>query len=468
MSGPNLTDTSYLKPVDVGQLRKELRVAARAAQRTDVKNPSSLGEDDARFLGDLASRLGAEARTAATDTSKRLTHISDLVSQLGAHVDFEKVRNETETDLNDMSVASTRAHGDIKEALKLYQEQKDHFQEYREHRGLRRPAAAPPHVFGQTWMLYVFGATEAILNMFFFAGGNALGFLGGLIFALLVASLNIIAAFLVGFSVTKWLNSIYLAKKVIGGVACLVFFGGLTASHLMVAHFRAQQMLAGESGEFASGSVYFDRALDRFSANPILLPDIESYVLLGFGIIFGLFAWWKGYHFGDPYPGYTKQFGALQNRRLDFEAEYHRLLDMLEDVRDRVRDRISAFIDSIGPSVRMMKSNASEAEALVGHYETFLNSIDGAYRIVSHEYCNAAGIDAQDDELEKYAGSYFDHKLEFADGVARLRREASEASQLADGVKQEASEYRRQIIARIGETEMAARAAAEGLDGALS
>lgn len=459
------TDVSYLKPIDSERFLKELDIPSRVDRRTKSASDQGQIEQDTAFNSQVRSRLDALRQSATADTNKRINLLADLIYQHGANIDFTAKQNRIERDVNEMSVEVTTSTGEIEHLSELYQEQKEHYKDYRERRKLKAPAAKPPHAFKYTWELYLFWGGEAVMNMFFFAGGNALGFTGGLIFALLVSSVNIAFSFFVGFLFTKWLHSIFILKKVIGMIASLGFGLLLIGGHCVVAHYRAQQMLAAERGEFLPESEYFTAAVEALSGNFWLLPDLQSYVLMGLGVFFGLWAWWKGYHFGDRYPGYTKEYRVLQERRDDFEEEYNALFESLGSVRDDVVEQLDDFINGISPSVNAMNANAAGARNLVSNYRTFIESCDTAEELAIAEYARLSGNEPIEAKSEADNTKIGGEVRELEDLAERIDREAQAAQDTADGVRAEVTEYRRLVLSKISEIETQAKKATEALDG---
>ncbi len=396
----------------------------------------------------VAARLDAMRQTAANDTFKRLNLMSDLIHQHGSRVDFSRTETEIEAHLNEMKANAREAGGDIESLRERFIEQKAHFTAFRDRRSLKRPAAKPPSAFGTTWLLYIFWIVESLINMLLFAGGNALGFVGGFFISLLISSVNIVFSFLFGFVITKQVNSIFIGKKIGSWLLIFGYFILLIAAHFVVAHYRAQQLLGSEEELYLTNTEYFVHALQALQANFWLLPDFESYILLGLGVLFGLYAWWKGYHFGDRYPGYTKEFKDLEGHRREYEDRCTDLINELKSVRDDAVARIAAFIDSVGPSVQAMQSNAAAARSLVEHYRTFAKSCDLTEELVGRKF---AGLTSP--ASSENAKSRSQDRAGIIEEMSRLvdamLSETSSTVTYADGVKLAARNCRDRVLMEI-------------------
>lgn len=452
MRGSEISDTSFLKPIDSAKFVEELNIGAKVEERQKREAEAERHDLDAAFVTEVSGRVDAMKQTASTDTHKRMNMLADLVYQHSACVDFAPLQNDIEKDLNEMSVSVTTSTGDIGHLREVWDEQKDHFTDFRERRGLKRPAVKPSGLLNKTWELYLFMIGEAVLNMVFFAGGNAMGFTGGLIIALLIAAVNIGASFFIaGYFLSKWTHSIFIVKKLIGWIGSLAFLPLLVASHFVVAHYRAEQMLAAERGEFLAESEYFTAAVAALTENFFALPDIQSYILLLIGIGAGGYAWWKGFHLGDRYPGYTAEYANVEKRRAEFENAYRELFNELEDIRDDVVGRLKAFIDNIGPSVTAMNANVVNARNILGHYQTFLESCETARHSALSAYRN---------RLPESERSGLEEKVENAPDLSglntlidQLNGELKAAQNNAEDVKLQATEYRRKVINKIEDIE---------------
>ena len=464
MRGPDLRDVSYLTPLDGERFLDELDLAGRAQRRKSAGEADRMSED-AGFRSRLEARLDALRQTAANDTQKRLNMMGDLIHQHAASIDFTRTETEIAADLSRMKVEAGAAAGEIETLYERYREQRAHFAEFRARRGLRRPAAPPPNVLRYTLVLYVLWVLEAAMNMLFFAGGNVMGLAGGFVLALLVSSVNIGAAFAVGFLLTKWINSVFLLRKAIGWLSSLVFLPLLIAGHFVVAHYRAQQMLAAEEGEFLANSEYFALAVAALFENFWVLPDFESYILLIIGTGFGPYAWWKGYHFGDRYPGYTKEYKDLEEHRLDYEWARDDLVQRLEGVRDTAIGRITAFIDSVGPSVQAMLANAAAARSLVEHYRTFLKSCARTAELAWAEYVDTACGGRAPEGAPVETPDSSSEIAELSRMVEQMAAEASAARDGAEAVRKAARSYRDEVLSEIKATEREIVAKIGGRDG---
>lgn len=449
MDGDDLVDTSFLRPVDVPRLARELNLDARASERPTLSEAERKSAD-AAFVLDVSNKLNGQRQTAEQDLWKRLDTVQQLMLSHSARVNFAKCKNESEADLNDMRVLLRKEEGELTERSAFYHQELMSFESYRMRRKLRGPAKAAPSGLTAFMDLMFIWLAEGILNMYFFKVGEKSGALGGLILALLISAVNISICLAIGLFVTKLKNSVSLTLKLVGVAFSVVFVPILVYAHYCIAQYRAQEQLASETKQLLTASQYWANTLQSVQDHPFEFTDPISFLLFLISLGFGIYAWKKGYDHGDPYPGYTKRYKDYRAHREHFEKLQNYVLDCLVTTRDGIVGRISEFIDEVGPSLVAMEQNASNASVLVGHLQAFRDSCDQATIILANRYFSADG-GAPAALIAQYSVSSFDEVLRqrFDVQLSNLRDSVTRAQTSAQTATAEADQYRRLAIAEI-------------------
>lgn len=189
-------------------------------------------------------------------------------------------------------------------------------------------------------LLILLVSFEGVFNASFFAEGLSTGLLGGFFYAVTLASINVLTAFILGKTVIRWCFHSRTALKITGLAAlistlCLTVFNALAIGHL-------RNAILIESTNPTKD------ALQALLMSPFALDDLMAWVLFLVTIGFGVAAMTDGLFIDDLYPGY----GHISRRTKavvdEFEEEF-------EDVRTELEDLKQDNIDAL--DAEMIKAN---------------------------------------------------------------------------------------------------------------
>lgn len=219
-------------------------------------------------------------------------------------------------------------------------------------------------------ILFIAILVEGVINASFFP--QDLGLIGGFTIALFVSFVNVSVCFVTGWLFLRRINHNKWYIKLLGGavfVAVLVFTFGL---HSSVAHYR--ELVVHGPGLF-----------DVVNFDPRGLRDIESLLLLAIGWVISVLAFWKGYTFDDPYPGFGRKYRKwkkIDDALLGAEKDYRkRVIDISMNAVVQVR----AIPRDLEPKEKQIRNLSVEVETYfqcVNSYYTQAN--DAAKALLTH------------------------------------------------------------------------------------
>ena len=138
-----------------------------------------------------------------------------------------------------------------------------------------------------------------MLNGSFLAVGSEQGLVGGIFAALAFAALNVGGAFMAAILGARLLTHRNALLKIVGALAVVTWVCFTFLLNLALAHYRE---VAGEFNTEAGRNV-----ITRLQEAPLLLNDVQSWVLFGIGLLFAVAAFADSLLlFFDPYWGYDK------------------------------------------------------------------------------------------------------------------------------------------------------------------
>jgi hypothetical protein len=290
-----------------------------------------------------------------------------------------RLKTEAEDALAKLRGASSRSIADLGPL------QAAHFDATKELEAFKRRHRIdrPPRINSKRWttfgLLTVLVAFEAILNGVFFAKGSELGLLGGIGTAIGISLVNIVFAFMLGLFPARWTNHRNILVKAIGTILSTSGFAAIICVHAFAAHLREASARVGEE-------LAFKEALQTLSADPLNISDLNSFYLFALGVVFALSAFYKGYTFDDPYPGYGAVSRRAHRARERYSDEHSLLFDDLDDIKDATMQSLQAGISRIPLFPQSAAGIRAERSALVQTFRNYESQIETAANVLLTRY----------------------------------------------------------------------------------
>ena len=459
-----VADSNLLRPVDASEFAKTLKIEKAAERRaTSAKEQQELL--DAQFRDEAASEIKAVYNKAVQNFSDHAQAVRGYIHTLAAKLDFTPLHGRIQGDINQLKRYIEQERSELLELHKIYREEDASYERFRSERGLTRPPA--PHVNPGIYMidLIILWFVESVINAVFLipvSPSPAAGFINSVV----ISSVNVILALLIGFYITKRVNHPNIFNKVAGFVSIPVTVVAFGAFHYFITQFRAQLEIAAEHERTAEmfvevGQVeLMNRTIAYILENPFRVPDLLSAVLFLIGVVLAFYAWWKGYHLGDEFPGYTRRFKIREERRKKFQDHRREVFDQAQSIRDSAMEDIDAFIGDIAPTIHVMQSQQAAWGALRKKFEAFRSSCDDALDYSLNKYVSEAcgGIRPEAFSAKPALTSETD-LANFDTEFAEIASAVSNADGAATLAKDEAAGYRVEVREIIEETSSDLKAA---------
>lgn len=241
---------------------------------------------------------------------------------------------------------------------------------FKEINGLSRRANDPKDSIYHFSVIFVFIAIETIINSFFFE--NQRGLVGGAVVALAISVVNISLACLLGYLFIHK-NHNNLIVKIYGWTCIIIFFLMTIYLNSIFSTFRAEYQLITDPSDFRQTAAAFRIALSNASSIflfSIPFLDILSFILFFVGCLLCIFAFYKGYSFDDPYPGY----GAINKRYLSAESTFI-------EANNSARNKVSSFIDRHMSDLVKIKTSFAELVSLIGRLKGKISDVFQSYKM---------------------------------------------------------------------------------------
>jgi hypothetical protein len=388
MGTPNgaLPGIPIFPPLDVEQVARELRLDERAekAAMAGQPAPDADGPDAAEL--DVLGKIEQCARKASEDYLTQRDLYEERIRKAAITPDLQvQIEAAGSNAVADFKAEILNDQNQLHTLLRAVGGREAEFREFRDRHCLSRlpkNISKGERTFALL-LLVVFVLLESILNGMFFAEGSEAGLIGGVVQALVLSVLNVGVAALFAMYGLPLLFHRKGGVKLIGALVTLVFAVWLIGLNLAIGHFR-DLFIAG------AGSVQMAELLNRLTADPLLLGDAKSAILVLLGIALGLLAIIDVAAMRDLYPGYGT-VGRERERAVEHYAEENaKSLAAMMQLRDQTVEDMSSAIELIRGGQFGMQEAIEGRSRLHHNYRSYLDHLAVVHERLIQRYreCN--------------------------------------------------------------------------------
>jgi hypothetical protein len=314
--------------ISVETLARELNLEGKAKERGQQDQPPthSASMDDVEHS--ILERIHADRKAAHQELIDQLETYSNRLGALDFEGRFATIQHAAPAAVGEFRAEALQGRDrlyQLRRTLVENERERDAFRKW--HRLVRAPRVSSGiATFLKIAFLFFLFTIETYINGVFLAKGNELGFIGGVVEALVFAILNVVVSFFLGLLGVRQVNCRGFFRKMAGAISIVCWFCFAIGLNLALAHYRE-----------ISGVLYEDagaRVLKRLATSPIDLADIKSWLFFSLGYVFSMAALIDGIFFTDPCPGYAE----LEKRVLRAHDTYidtkNELIADLKDIRE--------------------------------------------------------------------------------------------------------------------------------------
>lgn len=376
-------------PVDIQTVSRELRLKELAESSAKNEIPHTADQDPDSAELDIRSEVETRARKAAEDFRSQMslyegrirraliTHDQRVPIEAAAQNAFADFEAQTVDDLNHLAV--------LKSSVEGHQQEFDHF---RSAHGLwRLPRIITPAGKLTRWLvLAIILVLESVINGTLFAEGSTRGLIGGVIYAIAFAALNIGGAYLCARFALPYIRYRGFVGKAWGILGTMIWVTWLIILNLALAHFRDLFVRAAATAD-RGVLVPWEMWLTQMLQSPITgIVESNSIVLGMLGIALGLAALVDASGLDDPYPGYG-EVGRRREFSIESYAEAQSFcIARLKDRRNEAVSDMTAVIGLVRESEYDLRLALEGRERLHQNYAAFLESLRTAQERLIREY----------------------------------------------------------------------------------
>jgi hypothetical protein len=298
--------------ISVDVLARELDLAAKGQERGKLDQPTthSATLDDVEHS--IVERILGERKLAHQEFIDQLETYSRRLGALDFEGRFATIQHAAPAAVGEFKAEALQGRDRLYQLRRTLVENERERELFRRRQRLERAPRVSSGIATFLKIAFVFFlfVVETYVNAVFLAKGSELGFIGGVVEALVFAILNVVVSFFLGLLGVRQINSRGFFRTLIGLLSIIFWLGFAIGLNLTLAHYRE---ITGVIYDDAGGQV-----LRRVVAAPLALSDIKSWLFFALGFVFAAAALIDGIFFTDPCPGYA----ALQKRVLYAHDDY--------------------------------------------------------------------------------------------------------------------------------------------------
>ena len=359
----------FLRPIDTDSLARQLGLKENGVQRGTKELPGSAERIFDALEQSIVQRVVSEWTWQGDELINNLRAYAARLIGYSVTSEQAQLGLAAKNALTRLQSASIQADAQLGPLKEHYLGARKELHDFRARHRLDRPARNPARRWTTFGLLFVLIAIESVLNGFFFAKGAVFGLIGGIGTAIGISATNVVFAFLLGLWPARLINRRNVLIRVFSFLVTLAGLAALIALHAFAAHFRDATALVGEDRALR-------KAIEGLLEAPWVLADLNSFYLLGLGLIFGLAAFWKGCTFDDPYPGYGAVFRRAEHAREAYSDEHHLLFEDLEAEKEDTVRRLKEGIARIPHFPQHAAEIRAQRAALVERFRAYEASVE--------------------------------------------------------------------------------------------
>ena len=384
--------------VNVDVIGRNLKLEKRGVRDAKAGMPKSDAEGLSQAEYEVVERVG-ELRNRGLEHYE--LQIGVYASRIrGARAERDSVEVEAGQFATEFEIESRACANHLNNARQLVKGSYEKLEAYRNKHGTIGPPDEPKNAVYILGIILIIFVIEVGLSGTLFAEKNMMGLMGGMVIAIIISGVNVLACLLCGFG-TRYFNLRSLGSKVFGCLTFLLFLGIFAGLNLTVAHFRdALELYEWEEAAF--------QAIIGLRSNVLGIESFNSWVVAAFGGIVSIVAFIEGLIWFDRHPGFNRTFAAAEHAVNSYARKYELAQSRLGDRYAKARDELKGHAQRMRANIQSAVDAVGNQSTLTRRLSTFLESCDLAVNHLHARYRDA-NTRARSDQRP----TYFDQNFRF-------------------------------------------------------
>ena len=353
------TATEFMQ-IDVDRVAKEIGLVEHGTERGKRGLPQSDATDFDEHENNIINRILATRGDAKSEYDLAQSTYNERLKGLNLSARSSEIRTEAESAISDFDISHHSGADTLHQLRRGVIAAEQELEEFRKERGIRSRAHYPEAKIYHIGVIAILFVVEAILNGSVFGKGHELGLIGGALYAMLIAFLNVFVLGLLGGLCFRLLYQPEAVWKVLGAVAIPLYFAGVGVLSLLGAHIR-NAMNSGVDD-------YATKALETFKEDMLNVGDATSLIFIVMTAAFSLIAAVDFLRMDEPIFGYGRRDRKLRHAEDDYRHTKVGLTDEMQDIRE---DRVGFMKDELEQLRQHLSTHQTIVENRAQQYSRF-------------------------------------------------------------------------------------------------
>jgi len=376
-SSPFDEGTGEFLPVDVEVAKKNLNLVERAADngQKGIPTASAIRKDAmAVEIDTYVNHLVLLAKDKFVDRVKAIDELNKAQSGSLQYITeiFENAKAELKKTARDRYNALFTA----KREWVLGENEFSAFRE--EHRRIG-PARYPANQTGIFGWIFLITIIEIMTNAYALGAAHPSGPLGVVMEIFMFGIANVGIAFLLGCYIWRYFNHVSPVKNAFAAILALPMIVSIVSLNFFLAHYRDAIAKLADNDLSALQMLTLmqklgGQARETLLANPMVMDDFKSYLLLFVGILASIFATKKSFELDDPYPGYGKLSREQDELASGFNDEQTFAFSDMNDLVDDYSNQINTQLGFVKAGDATVSNRQADKKQLFDKYNNWLTA----------------------------------------------------------------------------------------------
>jgi hypothetical protein len=325
---PYQSGVQLFPAIDIDKVKKELKLEKKGLEDGKSNLPRNDGEtfnETEQSIVDLMNRERDRVNSVAHNN--HLAYIS-RIENLNAHTkiqEIESLKNKTKAEIISKKIITDDSELYIlkKEIIEL----EEKYADFKKENSLDRPPSFKESKILNFAIVFFLFLIESGVNSYFFAKGDELGILGGLMKSTIISLINIIVVgFFFGWVCSRYVVHKNIFKRIFGFLSVCITIMLSLGFNWLIAHYRSFYSQALANADVLSWNSFINDTFGILSVESIFLVTIGI-----FSVIICVFEFWSAY---DHYPGYENFYRKLQILKDDYLESKREFIEEIAEIKD--------------------------------------------------------------------------------------------------------------------------------------
>lgn len=374
--------TGEFNLIDIEGAKRELKLSKRAAENGAKGIPGlkeSRKDAMATEIDTYINRLIVLARNKFVDRLRAADDLSDAQSQ-GS---IQSITEIFETAKAELKATARERYNALFTARRDWIEGEAEFIAFQKENKRIGPARFPDDrtkIFGWIFLITII---EIMTNAYALGAAHPSGPLGVILEIFMFGVANVGVAFLLGCYVWRYFYHVSAIIKSVAAILAIPMMVFIVFLNFFLAHYRdAISKLANADLDALETITLMQKlggdARDTLLANPFVMDDFKSYLLLFVGMLASIFATKKSFELDDPYPGYGKISREQDELAANFNEEQTLAFRDMNNLVDNYSNQINSQLSLVKGNESALITRERDKKQLFEKYNSWIASARSA------------------------------------------------------------------------------------------